>query len=79
MDTYGVLSALALMSSLAGNVLVNFKKKIGFVVWSLSNILWVAVNLLAEQTNWFQIAMFVVYMGLNIHGFIMWSKRNENI
>lgn len=70
------LSILALVCSLGGNILVNYKKRIGFIVWLISNILWIAVNLLNE-TNWCQIIMFVVYMCLNIQGFIYWGKKNK--
>lgn len=71
-----VLSVLSLILSLAGNILVNYKKRYGFVVWIASNISWIAVNLVGE-TNWPQVVMFVVYAGLNVQGFILWSRKKE--
>lgn len=71
-----VLSILSLILSLAGNILVNYKKRYGFVVWIASNISWIAVNLVGE-TNWPQVVMFVVYAGLNVQGFILWSRKKE--
>ena len=67
------LSILSLVLSLTGNILVNYKKRYGFIVWIASNISWIAVNLVGE-TNWPQIIMFVIYAGLNVQGFVIWSK-----
>ena len=69
-----LVSFIALVLSLSGNVLINFKKRAGFVVWFASNVLWVAVNLIGTP-NWSQIAMFVVYMAFNVHGFLRWGKK----
>lgn len=69
-----VLSVLSLILSLAGNILVNYKKRYGFVVWIASNISWIVVNLVG-YTNWPQIIMYVVYAALNVQGFILWSRK----
>ena len=72
------LSILSMVLSLTGNVLVNYKKRMGFVIWTISNITWIVVNLLGE-TNWPQIFMFVVYAGLNTQGFVLWGgKKGQN-
>lgn len=71
-----IVSVLALLFSLGGNLLINLQRKIGFVVWAISNVLWIAVNLMGEP-NVPQIAMFVVYTGFNIHGLISWSKKGK--
>lgn len=71
-----IWSVCALVCSLGGNILVNYKKRIGFIVWLISNILWIAVNLRGD-TNWCQIVMFLVYMCLNIQGFIQWGKMGR--
>ena len=70
------LSAIAMVLSLGGNVLINYKKRIGFFVWILSNICWIIVSLMALQTNWIQIFMFVIFIGLNIQGAISWKKKH---
>lgn len=69
-----VLSVLSLILSLAGNILVNYKKRYGFVVWIASNISWIVVNLVG-YTNWPQIIMYVVYAALNVQGFILWRNK----
>ena len=69
----GIMSFVALVLSLAGNALINFRKRIGFFVWILSNVAWIAVNMMGTP-NWSQIAMFVVYTALNVHGWMKWGK-----
>ena len=71
-----VLSVLALISSVSGNLLINFKKKIGFIIWIISNCLWILVNVLGEP-NYPQIVMFFAYAVLNLHGLITWSKEKK--
>ena len=68
------LSICAMVCSLAGNYLVNCKKRIGFIVWIVSNVLWILVNLLGSP-NISQIVMFLVYMALNVQGWWMWRKK----
>ena len=68
-----IMSFVALVLSLAGNALINFRKRIGFFVWILSNVAWIAVNMMGTP-NWSQIVMFVVYVALNVHGWIKWGK-----
>lgn len=69
-------SIIALILSLAGNLLINYKKRTGFIVWLLSNILWIAVNLLGKP-NVSQIIMFIVYICFNVHGFLNWRKSTK--
>lgn len=70
------ISILSLVLSLTGNILVNYKMRYGFIVWIASNFSWIAVNLVGE-TNWPQIIMFVIYAGLNVQGFVIWSKKKQ--
>ena len=72
----GIMSFVALVLSLAGNALINLRKRIGFFVWILSNVAWIAVNMMGTP-NWSQIAMFVVYVVFNVHGWIKWGKIEE--
>ena len=78
MDTHGVvlhvLSTLALIVSLMGNIMINYKKRNGFIVWIISNILWIAVNF-CQTPNYQQVIMYVVYAIINIEGYIRWKKE----
>ena len=71
-----IISIIALILSLTGNIMVNFKKKSGFIIWGVSNIAWIVVNLIGP-INIPQIIMYLMYMGLNIHGFILWRRKNN--
>lgn len=71
-----ILSTVALLFSLLGNILVNTKNKKGFIVWCLSNILWIIINVFST-INIQQIIMFSVFTLLNVHGYINWSKNNK--
>ena len=71
-----VMSVLGLVLSLLGNLLINFRKKSGYVVWIIANILWVLVNIFGN-CNIPQVIMYSVYTILNIHGIISWSKSNK--
>lgn len=71
------LSIIALIFSLVGNILVNFKKKLGFIIWTISNVFWIVVNFIGDM-NYPQVIMYLVYAGLNVQGYINWSKnKNE--
>lgn len=68
------LSIIALIFSLVGNILVNFKKKLGFIIWTVSNVFWIIVNFIGDM-NYPQVIMYLVYAGLNVQGYVSWSKK----
>lgn len=70
------LSIIALILSLIGNILVNYKKKLGFIIWIISNVFWIVVNFLGD-VNYPQVIMYLVYAGLNVQGYINWSRKKE--
>lgn len=76
MNAVTIVSFVAMLCSFLGNGLINYKKKIGYVVWIVSNLLWVIVNLMGEP-NACQIMMFVGYAGFNIHGWMKWTKEER--
>lgn len=71
------LSIIALIFSLVGNILVNFKKKLGFIIWTISNVFWIIVNFIGDM-NYPQVVMYLVYAGLNVQGYVNWSRSREN-
>ena len=72
------LSIIALVLSLVGNVLVNYKKKLGFIIWISSNVFWIAINFLGD-VNYPQVIMYVIYAILNVQGYINWRKSEYEI
>ncbi len=73
---YNIASVISLILSLCGNILINHKKKIGFIVWILSNISWIIVNFMGDP-NYPQILMYVVYLILNIIGYCRWNSTRK--
>lgn len=71
-----ILSLIAMTGSITGNVFINHKRKVGFLVWTVANMFWILVNCLGE-INYPQICMFSVYSILNIQGYSKWSKNNN--
>ena len=69
-----MLSMLAFVLSLSGNILINHKRRVGFVVWLASNVMWIAVNVKSGEPNVAQVAMFVAYIAFNIQGWLKWGK-----
>lgn len=69
-----ILSSIATMLSILGNFLIIKKKRIGFISWIISNILWIIVNLISIP-NIPQIIMFLVYTGISIYGWIKWKQN----
>ena len=72
------LSIIALILSLVGNILVNYKKKLGFIIWISSNVFWIVVNFIGEM-NYPQVIMYLVYAVLNVQGYINWRKGEKKI
>ena len=70
------LSIIALILSLVGNILVNYKKKLGFIIWISSNVFWIIVNFMGEM-NYPQVIMYLIYVCLNVQGYINWSRKKE--
>jgi hypothetical protein len=69
-----ILSILGTFFSLGGNILIILKKRIGWLAWILGNILWITVNLIGV-CNWPMVLMYVVYLIINIFGFVRWRRR----
>lgn len=68
-----IISAIATICSLYGNYLVIKKNKFGFVIWLISNILWILINFIGVL-NISQVIMFVIYGILNVYGWIKWKQ-----
>lgn len=68
-----IISVIATICSLYGNYLVIKKNKFGFVIWLISNILWILINFIGVL-NISQVIMFIIYGILNIYGWIKWKQ-----
>jgi len=63
------------VASIAGNVLVIRKQRAGFALWTLANAGWIASCMSLEQ--WPQVALFSVYLGLSVWGWMAWKGVAE--
>lgn len=70
------LSILGMLFSLGGNILIIFKKKSGWLAWIVGNILWIVINFI-DVLNIPMVLMYVVYMIINIFGYIKWYKKDK--
>ena len=60
------VSNIALVLSLAGQVLIAKKSRLAFPMWILSNVCWIAINIMGTF-NVQQVIMYVVYTGINLY------------
>lgn len=70
-----VVSVLGALCSLFGNVLIMLKKRSGWIVWIVGNILWIVYNFLSEF-NLPMVTMYIVYAIINVCGFVKWKKQD---
>ena len=70
------LSILGMLFSLGGNLLIIFKKKSGWLAWIVGNILWIAINFI-DVLNIPMVLMYVVYLVINILGYIEWKRKEK--
>lgn len=69
-----ILSIIGTILSLGGNIFIAKKNRIGWLMWLIGNVVWIAVNFLGNP-NIPMVLMYVVYMVINIVGFIKWGKN----
>lgn len=75
-----LISWIATISSLAGQVLINRRNKIAFPVWIISNLLWIAANFIGNF-NIANVVMYAVYIVFNVSGYFQWEeseRRTDN-
>ena len=72
-----IASWIATIISLSGNILVNKQNKLGFIVWIVSNILWITIGALSAEVNYGQLTLFAVYTVLAVQGYKNWTKAEN--
>ena len=70
------LSILGMLFSLGGNLLIIFKKKSGWLAWIVGNLLWIAINFI-DVLNIPMVLMYVVYLVINVLGYIEWKRKEK--
>lgn len=67
-----MISWLAFVLAVLGNILVILKIRSAFVVWSIANAAW--IYLAIGRGDIAQVALFTVYIALNLWGFYRWKE-----
>ena len=68
-----ILSIIGTILSLGGNIFIAKKNRMGWLMWFIGNVVWIAVNFLGTL-NIPMVLMYVVYMIINVIGFVKWGK-----
>jgi len=66
---------IAVPLSLLGNFLVARKRVEGFVIWIISNILWVYVGITSKL--WGLTFLFVMYSLINLYAIYFWRRKHK--
>lgn len=62
--------------SVVGNIFVNYKNRIGMVIWIVSNFLWIYYATFV-QINHAQVFMYAIFTLTNLHGIYKWRSGKK--
>lgn len=68
-----IISTIAMILSLLGNLLMAKKNILVFPVWILANTLWIVINFI-DHLNIQMVLMYTVYTIIQIYSWIEWKK-----
>ena len=71
-----VVSVLAMVLSLFGNLLMAKKNMLVFPVWITANILWIVVNIISTF-NVPMVIMYCVYILMQLYSWREWKKDKK--
>jgi len=79
MDEYLIMALgwLAMEQTCAGNLLIIYKRRSGFVIWIFGNIAWAVIALNVEPKLYSQVWNMAIYAVCNVLGLIEWSRKQE--
>ena len=69
-----IVSWINTLFSIYGNFLVIKKKREGFIVWIISNMIWVFIDYTVGLNA--QAMLFIVYTFISMYGYIKWGEEN---
>lgn len=73
MDRFALFTWTLTVVTIFGTYLNSRQLKDGFLVWGLCNLCWLMVDL--SRGIYAQAALYVVFIGFNIYGWIQWTKK----
>ena len=74
---YYFLDWLGIFMSLVSVYMLGNKNKWGFIIFALSNVIWIYLGLMMMSSVGMAVGNFI-FMVINIRGFIHWGKMEEN-
>jgi len=74
---FSVLTWICAGLSIVGAILNICKKRYGFIVWIMANVIWVYVDFKRDLPA--QAYLFILYSILNAWGFIYWRHSGINL
>lgn len=70
-----MIEYLAMFLSITGNLFICFKKRQGFLLWIVANILWISFAL--TNKHWGMMILFTVYTAMSLFGWWNWGKEEK--
>ena len=67
------MSVIATVMSVGGNVLLAKKLKAVFLIWIISNVLWIIIIIMSSM-NIPQLCMYAIYIGTSLYSWTNWTK-----
>ena len=72
---FEIISWMVTGFSILGTILNIYKNKWCFIIWTATNISWIAINLVLGMYP--QVVLFSVYTATSIWGMIAWFKGEK--
>lgn len=70
-----IISFICAIVSIVGNFMVVKKNKWGLLVWTLTNIFLIPINIYFQ--NYGLAFQFLIYSAINIYGFFKWNVKES--
>lgn len=70
-----ILGTIGTVIAIAGVILNNYRMRACFIVWLVSNSMALAVHLIVGP--WSFVARDLIFIGLAVHGWIVWKRKHK--
>lgn len=72
-DNYYFLDSIAMVFAFLGVWMLGNQRRLGFVIFSISNIIWVAFGLVLEKNGVGVIVGNLLFLVINARGWLRWK------
>lgn len=76
MTRFELFTSILAIITIFGAILNCRMCKWGFPIWGVCNFIWIWVDL--SRGIWPQSVVYAVFLGLNVYGWINWTKKQGN-